>query len=111
MERMKEMKNFGYVLATRKLVEEKLPVRFMYREHGAKGDSGWRFFAGVEDQEYVDNPENIKIYDIQTILDIDKSIAPYLDAAFGSAFERENITGPFVLDENFGFAAEDSEVQ
>ena len=32
------------------------------------------FFTGEEDQQYVDDPDNIKIYDIQTILDIDKSI-------------------------------------
>ena len=102
------MKNFGYVLATKLLVNRKLPVRFMYREEGEKGDSGWRFFAGIEKQEYVDDPDNIGIYDIQTILDIDESVAPYLSALTGSVFERKGISGPFERNDDFGFSAEES---
>ena len=48
------MNNLGYVLATRMLVEGKKKVRFMYRETPDNSqDSGWRFFCGEEDDEYV----------------------------------------------------------
>ncbi|EJU23691.1 PF09951 family protein [Peptoanaerobacter stomatis] len=104
------MKEFGYVLATKKLVEEKLPVRFMYREKSKSGDSGWRFFAGVEDQEYVDDPDNIGIYDIKTITDIDKSIIPYLNSSVGVAFERETCNEDFKESKDFDFSPESSEV-
>lgn len=100
------MENFGYVLATKMLVESKRKVRFMYREKGEPGDSGWRFFCGDEDQEYTDNPENIAIYDIQTILDIDKSIKPYLECIFGSAYERENENDMFQKSTDFAFKPE-----
>lgn len=97
------MENFGYVLATRMLVEGRKKVGFMYREKGEGDDSGWRFFSGEEDQEYTDNPDNIKIYDIKTILDIDKSIRPYLESAENCAYEREGGRGIFRMLEDYDF--------
>lgn len=101
------MAEFGYVFATKMLVEGRLPVMFMYREQGEDGDSGWRFFCGSEDQAYVDDIDNIDIYDIKTILDIDGSIEPYLGAEPGSAFEREDAKAPFSAIEDFTFEPED----
>ena len=99
------MKNFGYVLATKMLVEKKLPVMFMYREAGTNGDSGWRFFSGLEDQEYVDNPDNIAIYDIETILSIDESVKPYLDSIGNVAYERTDKQEKFEQISDFDFGS------
>ena len=99
------MKNIGYVLATKMLIENRRKVRFMYREEGEDNDSGWRFFCGDEDQDYVDNPDNTGIYDIKTILDIDKSILPYLQSAVGAAYERENENDVFRMSTDFTFEA------
>lgn len=104
------MDHFGYVMATRALVDGKRKVGFMYREKGDGDDSGWRFFTGEEEQEYVDNPENVKIYDIQTILDIDKGVQPYLNSVINSAFERDPETGCFKMAEDFDFGAGIGEV-
>ena len=101
------MDAFGYVLASRRLVEERLPVLFMYRETPSGADSGWRFFSGLEDQAYVDDPANIAIYDVRTILDVDRSVAPYLSAGPGSALEREDEFQPFRFADDFGFAPEE----
>ena len=101
-------KNIGYVFATKMLIENKRKVRFMYREEPTDSeDSGWRFFCGDEDQGYVDNPDNTGIYDIQTILSIDKSIQPYLQAATGTAFERENESDMFQMSTDFDFETEE----
>lgn len=99
------MKEFGFVLATKCLVEEKHKVGFMYREEAKAPDSGWRFFAGTEDQAYVDDPDNIKIYDIQTILDIDPSIQMYLNFSAGVAFERDSKSSCFKMIPDYGFGA------
>ena len=104
------MENFGYVFATKMLVEKKLPVMFMYREKASNGDSGWRFFCGQEEQEYVDNPNNIAIYDIETILGIDESIRPYLQSLYGRAYEREDPNAPFKRVQDFGFGSDLDEV-
>lgn len=100
------MENFGYVLATKMLVENKLPVLFMYREKGSNGDSGWRFFSGLEEQAYVDDPNNIAIYDIETILGIDESIRPYLNSLCGRAYERSDKNESFKKVDDFGFGSD-----
>ena len=100
------MKNFGYVLAPKVLVSNKLKVRFMYREKSDNpNDSGWRFFSGDEEQEYIDNPNNIGIFDVSTILAIDGDIEQYLEKPIGSAFERESLDSDFVVSE-FDFGSE-----
>ena len=91
------MTKLGYVLAPKQLVNQKMVVNFMYREYPDNSqDSGWRFFSGTESDEYVNNPENIGIYDISTILKIDPSVKPYLSSQFGCAFERSESGKNFV---------------
>lgn len=72
-------------------------VGYMYREEpDLDVDSGWRFMSGHESQEYVDNPANLAMYDVNTIANYDPDIIPLLGAPFGSAFERVDGSGPFV---------------
>ena len=98
----KTMEKFGFVLATRMLVEGRRKVRYMYHEETSNPqDSGWRFFCGEENDDYANNPDNIAIYDINTILDIDKSVLPYLNYPAGIAFEREDADAAFVVSRNF----------
>ena len=90
----------GYALAPKQLVRNRLKVRFMYREKpDTQQDSGWRFFSGFETDEYVNNPDNIGLYDIKTITEIDPDIVPFLNSPVGSAFEREHSSQPFVPSE------------
>jgi hypothetical protein len=82
-----------------------LPVRkvgFMVREtpetfkpEGARGDSGWRFFAGDESDPYIANATNFNIFPVNAIANLDPDIIPLLNSPPGSAFRRENGTGPF----------------
>ena len=96
------MEKFGFVLATKMLVDNKRKVRYMYHEAASNPqDSGWRFFCGDEDDDYVSDSDNIGIYDIKTILELDKSILPYLDCAIGTALEREDETATFTISEAF----------
>jgi hypothetical protein len=77
-------------------------VGYMLRESpeiapgkGARGDSGWRFFAGDESDAYVANVTNFNIFPVNAIANLDRDIIPLLDSPPGSAFRRENGTGPF----------------
>jgi hypothetical protein len=84
-------------LAPKQLVENKLKVRFMYREEpDNQSDSGWRFFSGFETDEYVNNPDNIGLYDVNTISAIDPDIVSLLNSPVGSSFERESSEWPFI---------------
>ena len=76
--------------ASDKITKEGFKVGYMYREEPSVGqaDSGWRFLAGDEDDEYINNPNNLHIFDINTICNYDKDIIPYLNSEIGSAFIR-----------------------
>lgn len=89
-EQFKELiKPIGSCYATDKITVDGLFVGYMYREEPRYvEDSGWRFFSGTESQDYVDNPENIMIYDVNTIANYDPAIIPYLHLEIGTELER-----------------------
>jgi hypothetical protein len=79
----------GGCIASDKITVEGFPVRFMYREEpDDEDDSGWRFMSGYEDDEYMENPDNHSIYEVNTVANYDRSIIPLLSAPVGSAFEK-----------------------
>lgn len=66
------------------------PVGWCYREEPAPGrpDSGWRFFSGEEDDDYVNDLAHTEVYTLNTICNYDPAILPLLTAPVGSAFAR-----------------------
>ncbi|RLZ08644.1 DUF2185 domain-containing protein [Faecalibacter macacae] len=92
-------KPMGYGLVTDRILVDGQSINYMYREEpDNKQDSGWRFFAGDEDEEYLDNETNIEIMNVNTIAHYDKSIIPFLEAPYGSAFGK-NENGEFEEEE------------
>lgn len=90
------MNNFGYVLVSKMLISGNHKVQFMYREMPDNPqDSGWRFFTGDEDDDYISDPENFAVYDINTILAIDDSVLPYLQVKAEIAFIRKKDSDEF----------------
>jgi hypothetical protein len=81
---------FGACLATDRITVEGFPVRFMYRQKQDRDyDSGWRFFSGIHEEDaYVNNPDNVHVFDVNTIANYDPSIVPFLNSPIGSVFER-----------------------
>jgi hypothetical protein len=93
----------GYSICSNKITIDGEPVGFMYREEPVDDeDSGWRFLAGTESQEFADDPDNSKIVGVNTVANIDPSIIPYIKMPVGT--ELEKIEGktefkPFVFDD------------
>ena len=86
----------GGCLATDHITVDGNPVMYMYKEQPQNSeDSGWRFFSGAEDDEYMAKKSNHSVYDTNTIANYDPSIIPYLSAKVGSAFERDDATSGF----------------
>ncbi len=79
----------GCIVSDR-ITKEGFKVGYMYREKPTAGnpDSGWRFMAGNEDEEYMNNSNNHHIFAINTICNYDKDIIPYLKSKIGSAYIR-----------------------
>jgi hypothetical protein len=88
----------GACIATDMITVEGSKVGYMYREAPFdKADSGWRFFSGTEDQDYIDNADNSTIYNVNTIANYDPSIIPYLELPCGTELERESGTERFYI--------------
>ena len=86
-------------VATDKITVEGMKVGFMYREgfdEDIENDSGWRFFSGTEDQDYVDDYKNSEILTINTIANYDTAILPYLKSKVGTSWERVEGTDEFI---------------
>ena len=84
-------KGYGGCIATDMITVHGNRVGYMYRdEPNFKGDSGWCFMAGTETQEYMDNPDNLEMYDINTISNYDPEIISFLNSPIGSQYERNS---------------------
>lgn len=82
--------------ATDKIAVEGRPVGYMYREPPDNDvDSGWRFMAGDETDEYMDDANNFGVYAVNSVANFDPDIIPFIDATIGSAFARNPETGQF----------------
>jgi hypothetical protein len=97
-EEIKELLNWkgpAGCLATDRITVNGEKVGYMYREKSDfAGDSGWRFTAGDETEEYMDNPDNSAIYHLNTIANYDNDIIEFLNSGINTAFER-NENGEF----------------
>ena len=77
-------------IATNRITVEGRKVGYCYREKpDGNWDSGWRFTAGDESDEYMDDPNNSGIYKLNTICNDDADIIPLLHTPAPCAFERD----------------------
>ena len=79
----------GGCIATDKITIEGKEVGYMYREVTQReNDTGWRFFAGDESEEYINDSSNSAVYAVNTIANYDPSILKYIDTPAPCAFEK-----------------------
>jgi hypothetical protein len=77
----------GGCIASNRATVDGFGVFYMYRSAPINDvDSGWAFLHGSEDDAYMDDATNHKIFDVNTIANINPAIIPHLDAPIGSAF-------------------------
>ena len=77
-------------IATNRITVEGCKVGYCYREKAdGDWDSGWRFTAGDESEEYMDDPNNAGIYKLNTICNDDPDIIALLHTPAPCAFERD----------------------
>jgi hypothetical protein len=70
---------YGSCFATDRITVQGAAVGYCYREDpDTSEDSGWRFFAGDESDEYANDPSNLAIYDVNTIANYDPGITVLL---------------------------------
>lgn len=81
--------DMGGCFASDKIMVDGEPVGYIYREEPEDDwDSGWRFLSGTESDEYVNNPDVVGIYKVNTVANYDQSILPFLGRAAPCAFAK-----------------------
>lgn len=84
-------------LVSRRCLEPGNAVHWMYRQEAEREeDSGWRLFAGDEDKEYLNDPQNTRVMRIYYIMDLDPSLLEPFKGGVGTAFERASRDGEWV---------------
>lgn len=83
-------------IASDMITVEGMKVKYAYREDPiAEYDSGWRFFSGEEDQNYVDIAENFCFYKVNTIANYDPLILDIIGLQIGTTVEYDESTKKF----------------
>ena len=86
-------------IASDRIMVDGEKIGYMCREYADHdGDSGWRFTAGDEDEEYMSNPENAGVYTLNAVANVDMDIIPFLNSPVGSGFFRDE-NGKLVKDD------------
>lgn len=81
----------GGCFASDKITVDGQKVGYAYHEKpdpNFPNDSGWRFLAGDESEEYLNNPDNFDVFEINTICNYDQNIVDILDGKVGEAYIR-----------------------
>ena len=92
-----------FALATDRIMVDGCKVGYMERrrpEENYPEDSGWIFFEGTEDQEYLDDTDHMGIYSLNTIANYSPDIIPLLDSEPECGFFRGR-DGKFYRDRNY----------
>jgi len=93
----------GGCLASNKITVGGEKVGYAYREEpddNFPNDSGWRFLAGTEDDNYTKNPGNLNVFELNTICNYDEAVLPILESEIGTSFIRDG--NAMIKDENNG---------
>lgn len=98
--------DMGYGFATDKITVDGKKVKSMVRQSpSAAGDSGWIFYGGGESQEYLDDPTNTSLFNLNTLANYDPDIISFLTYPPGTEIERDSngelqVTDPSVPQPN-----------
>lgn len=82
---------------TQRILKDGARGGYLYREEpDDENDSGWRFTANDESDEYMDDPKNIAFVSVGLVLSKDDSFIDLLDAPERAEFVRDVRTQAFV---------------
>lgn len=89
-------------MVSNKILLEKEQPAWMYREDPiANEDSGWRVFAGTEDEVYLNDPTNFKLVSADQLIQMDDSLKANLLAPIGFSFECDALSKKWQLVDNW----------
>lgn len=87
----------GLCFVTKRVLEDGAPVGYLYREEPDNADdSGWRFTANDESDDYINDSTNVALVSLGAVLGVDDRFIRLLDSPAGAAFAFDRNTQTFV---------------
>ena len=85
------------MLRDEKVLEDGAPVGYLYREEPDNADdSGWRFTANDESDDYINDSANVALVSLGAVLSVDERFIALLDSPAGSAYAFDHDTQKFM---------------
>ena len=86
-------------IVSKKVREEGWKIGYGMREEPTReGDSGWFFGVGNETDEYINNPSNLELWIVNSVLTTEPALDKFITAPYGTAVVRVS-SEKFELDE------------
>ncbi|KAB8058601.1 DUF2185 domain-containing protein [Janthinobacterium sp. FT14W] len=87
----------GLCFVTKRVLEDGAPVGYLYREEpDTADDSGWRFTANDESDDYINDSANVALVSLGVVLSVDDRFIALLDAPTGAAYAFDHNTQQFM---------------
>ena len=87
----------GLCFVTKRVLEDGAPVGYLYREEPDNADdSGWRFTANDESDDYINDSANVALVSLGAVLSVDDRFIALLDAPAGAAYAFDHNTQQFM---------------
>ena len=78
-----------YAFVSKRIIEDGWKVGYMRRSEATEDeDSGWEFYSGDEDDEYLNDDENCVCYPVHVIVSIDPVLMEYIETPAEVSFVR-----------------------
>ncbi|MEM7612133.1 MAG: DUF2185 domain-containing protein [Pseudomonadota bacterium] len=75
---------FQRCFVTDRIMKDRVKVGYVYREApDREDDSGWRFLAGDESEEYMDDASNTNYIAVGSVLNLDSTLVELIDEPVG----------------------------
>lgn len=75
----------GTSIASRRILDRESGLKWLLREERVlPSDNGWRFFSIADDDEYLNDPDNLVVCDVNAVALIEPAVLEILDLPVGS---------------------------
>jgi len=69
------IKDAGGCIVSKNIINGKGRVRWLIRDNPIdKVDNGWRFFSDIDDDDFINNPDNLVVCDFNTVANIEPAL-------------------------------------
>ena len=92
----------GACVVSKNILEGRSKLKWLFREESIdRLDNGWRFFSGIDDDDFVNSIENLVVCDFNTVANIEPAIIGIYPFPVGSDLQLVKVDGRITFFDNY----------